>query len=1356
MLPIQQRRVTMPEPFMKELSTLFPGKGTPDPAFLLNLVPLLPDRLLPRAIQVALGIRYPALDLRAHIVEMLATRLKPEDKALQEKTLVAARAFMLSTRETEEPIEAALLRILAPVLPPPLLPQALELAIRIVDFDARLDVLASLAKRLPPADREAVLRKALEAVQAIEIEGERASALKVLIRHLPQSLLEDAMTVVKSIRSPDSQAEVLRAQAQSLPGKKHVARLNDALATIRTIKDPESRGWAVAQLAPSLSKEQLKQALGVARRIRDLEARVHTLTAIAPHLAKAERSCALDEVLAHAKKIKWRDARAQALAQLAPQLPKRERGAVLAKILPYAREMQAKEEKVRAPKGFVDLSGDRWNSWKYAEARALGLAELASRLPEEERAPLLDEAVAAAWLSPDAWSRSKVLTELGPILPESLLREVQETERKIRFEEEKEILDSAVRDLSRDPLKVFLFAELIQRFPEQGRPTHLKKALKAARSIHPESSQARAFITLAKLLPEEKRSAVLAKASTLARSIKNPRERAILSAALIPLLPESQKGQHLRESLDIMRSTKQQDSQVEILKKLIPVLPRTSLGQALEVLKSIENQLVRAELLKELIPYLPPSEAAGAFSELLAAARSTQDEYQRALQLEGLAPYLPRPLLQKALEIARSIHKRDERANALSAVLASLARQASESEREEILCEAFNEAFFTSRPRGGRAGRAMPLGIEATGERARSLLTRLPEADKDALLEEWLGPIEKSPHVDFQESMKSAEPLRPPQERVVNTGFAPLGQADQSIDKRMPLASGQRYYFWLDVGELDPNSIENIPTPIPIEHLPSEALLRVAIFGLKDEIEITPEADVGELQLLPDGTARVVRQPLQQSNPPLLSNLLTKRLFFPVTVPGKPGTFRLRCNIYFEQILIQSRLIHAQVMDKPQPTEEALRSVVDYTLSHTFWPAHLNRLDSHRLSLMLNTNGDKTHILIFGQKDGSLFKNEAVLSATELKKPIENARKALCKVSWGDNNSWTGLPKQQYLYRDQKFDLDRLREDVTNLAIGGYILYNALIDKLSGGRKRADELAGLMRHSGLVQIAMRQSPSHVLPAALFYDYPLDTQANHKLCETFTSSLQGKEPLEKSACFSGACPSHNQLDHICPSGFWGYRHLLGMPVSVVDGTDVPPEIILKGKAEIVAGVATNLNQLNEHMQKLQTLHSNLGWHYSDNRAKILELLKTTKAHIIYFYCHGGLANNVPYLQVGSGNDYIEGSNLRAYGISWDNPRPLVFINGCHTTALDPEQAINLVQDFVNTGGAGVIGTEITIFEPLACGFAEECLRLFLSGNSSIGEAVRSARLKLLKEGNPLGLVYTPFVIPSLRLKDFHAK
>jgi hypothetical protein len=94
------------------------------------------------------------------------------------------------------------------------------------------------------------------------------------------------------------------------------------------------------------------------------------------------------------------------------------------------------------------------------------------------------------------------------------------------------------------------------------------------------------------------------------------------------------------------------------------------------------------------------------------------------------------------------------------------------------------------------------------------------------------------------------------------------------------------------------------------------------------------------------------------------------------------------------------------------------------------------------------------------------------------------------------------------------------------------------------------------------------------------------------------------------------------------------------------------------------------------------------------------------------------------------------------------------------SLNPEVTLDFVSSFVQTSGAaGVIGTEITIFEPLAVRFAEECFKRFIGAaphkeKMPIGKAVRGARLALLRDGNPLGLVYIPYAVASLRLQEAH--
>src|SRR6185436_12549532 len=228
--------------------------------------------------------------------------------------------------------------------------------------------------------------------------------------------------------------------------------------------------------------------------------------------------------------------------------------------------------------------------------------------------------------------------------------------------------------------------------------------------------------------------------------------------------------------------------------------------------------------------------------------------------------------------------------------------------------------------------------------------------------------------------------------------------------------------------------------------------------------------------------------------------------------------------------------------------------------------------------------------------------------------------------------------------------------------------------------------------------------------------PLDVGAEAlSLCPTFEQAFNQNSALPDLDCFKGNCPSRTDVTTVCPSGFWGFRHYLGMPLSVKNGPPVATTIDVKGDLKMAVGVATNLTLFKTHTDAVKGLRPGMGWEYAETRAKVFDVMKESP-HVVYFYCHGGLARNAPYLQVGT-KDLIQRSNLYTYKIVWNATRPLVFINGCHTTAVEPQQALEFISPLITySRGAGVIGTEITIFEQLATAFALECLRRFYAGES----------------------------------------
>jgi hypothetical protein len=582
--------------------------------------------------------------------------------------------------------------------------------------------------------------------------------------------------------------------------------------------------------------------------------------------------------------------------------------------------------------------------------------------------------------------------------------------------------------------------------------------------------------------------------------------------------------------------------------------------------------------------------------------------------------------------------------------------------------------------------------------------------------------------------------------RVVNTGFASADHPAQPLDPALTLARGASYLFWLDIGPPVARSGERTPVDLPWHELPPSPELTVAVFSLTAGYEgfaLGSDADVGTLVVATSGKVEVGRQPGPDDDP-----IARTRLLFPVRAPLVETDAQLRCNIYCRGTLVQSRIVTARIRsERGREDGPGFESVLDFTLAPALDPIHLSELPEPTLTVLLNKSA-ATHDFTFYGAGG--FKSQSSFDVLEIQDLIASARRGLRRAAWGDEEEWR--EDRAYLYlRDD--DPDRLRRDLVELAKRGFRFYASIADRLAGGED-AFELSDRLARPGSIQIASVESPRHILPAALLYDYlgfdstqPADA---YTLCPRFVRALEAGEELEEVECFSGECESRGQAKVVCPSGFWGYRHRLGMPVSVADAPDSPVSILYDERGpSVVLAASTDFELLASHTEAVTRLCP--GLLTATTRAETLELMRRAGIHLLYFYCHGGVQDRVPFLKVGGPSERgITGDLLFSERIRWSSPRPLVFINGCRTTALEPETAIELVSSLVRRAHAsGVIGTEITVFEPLARDFAEAYLQRFLSG-ATVGEAVRGARLALLARGNPLGLAYIPFALESLRL------
>ncbi|NEP53784.1 MAG: hypothetical protein F6K65_35285, partial [Moorea sp. SIO3C2] len=216
-----------------------------DRAYALSkLASQLPE-ILPEALEAARAITDKSD--RGNVLSNLAPHL-PE---ILPEALEAARAI------TDESSRARALRELAPHLPQILLPQALEAARAITDKSDRANVLSELASQLPK-----ILPEALEMVQAND-EWRRPYALETLAKHLPESLLPQALEVARAITDSSVMARALSGLAPQLP-----QILPEALEAARELTDKSRRAYPLSTLAPHCPQSLLPEVLEMAQAIQ--------------------------------------------------------------------------------------------------------------------------------------------------------------------------------------------------------------------------------------------------------------------------------------------------------------------------------------------------------------------------------------------------------------------------------------------------------------------------------------------------------------------------------------------------------------------------------------------------------------------------------------------------------------------------------------------------------------------------------------------------------------------------------------------------------------------------------------------------------------------------------------------------------------------------------------------------------------------------------------------------------------------------------------------------------------------------------------------------------------------------------
>jgi hypothetical protein len=441
-----------------------------------------------------------------------------------------------------------------------------------------------------------------------------------------------------------------------------------------------------------------------------------------------------------------------------------------------------------------------------------------------------------------------------------------------------------------------------------------------------------------------------------------------------------------------------------------------------------------------------------------------------------------------------------------------------------------------------------------------------------------------------------------------------------------------------------------------------------------------------------------------------------------------------------------------------------MRAEVEYALSDTL--SEPDRLPGRTVNILCNDGDDGTHTFAIV---GTGFKKDLRFGEGRMRAAVDSSRGALFDVAA------ERLPGKRPRYRfgtDNSGPAQQLAGDLIKLAECGHALFSTLVT----GEDRAfkgELLKALGEGGATIQVSATVSAQYVFPWALVYDHPL-VIGGLSLCPQFAADQRGGLPLDKATCFTIRCPNHGNTSIVCPSGFWGFKHLLEQPLSVVKKKVKQTTDAGGAKAATAAGIGASdlvtrlaagpagtpvralmaisreLDDVGDHVKEMRGA---AGWYLDvkDNKAEVLVNMQVAAqmgVPLIYFYCHGGRVGTDTWLGIGRGERLVPG-DLEARDIDWSMASPLVFINGCHTVDLTPDDLISFNETLSWCRAAGAIGTEIDIPETLARDFARGFFA-DLAAERPVGVAIKQRRLALLARGNPLGLAYTPYCSASLQL------
>jgi hypothetical protein len=578
------------------------------------------------------------------------------------------------------------------------------------------------------------------------------------------------------------------------------------------------------------------------------------------------------------------------------------------------------------------------------------------------------------------------------------------------------------------------------------------------------------------------------------------------------------------------------------------------------------------------------------------------------------------------------------------------------------------------------------------------------------------------------------------QVRVLNVALTDTQR--RVLAETATLAPDHDYIVRIDIGPKEQESVVANPIPIPTENLKPSSSQGWWFDVVVASSDVDVAADVHRLFLPFAGRSWVC----DCERPEHVCSTQQRQpyLYVPIRTRTHTGEATLRCTIYDRNNAVQSVCLQFVVADG-RAGSSAIRGVIDYSLADDVSRAQL--LEPRRLNILTNESTTGTHKIIVNDGNRAIAVDLTEAQATSTLKQL---RAKLREISLGNGGNDNQNGKKT----------DAFVQDLRQLALLGWHLYIAVAPDRDDRAYLREQLA----ERATIQIS--RVTRTVFPWALIYDIPRELDAGWTLCPLLKEWETSRAQL---AAYPHNCPykAEHHMNVLCPYGFWGFRHLIEQPPSIGQGVlRTRIRVTKPDRAAAARSLALNQALTEAHFNDLRgSFEGRFDLDACDSRDAIRQAFADPGLPLVYFYCHGktallaGTELPVPFLEIGV-NDRIGATDFAAWEedgkwgpTHWSEVAPLVFINGCETAKLNPEDVVSFVDALAGMNAAGVVGTEIPVTQQLAGEVALRFYRQFAGPSyQTVGTALYRTRIDLLIKGNVSGLVYTPFCSMDLSLEQ----